>query len=77
MAAAIDERIQSDTKGAKSLRDAFRFLVAWSARERRAFTIAELPGSDSAGHWVQTRAIVEGGCARSPTLRATSPLGAG
>ena len=42
MAAAIDERIQKESKGAKSLRDAFRFLVAWSARERRAFTIDEL-----------------------------------
>ncbi len=42
MAAAIDERIQSASKGAKSLRDAFRFLVAWSARERRAFSNEEL-----------------------------------
>ena len=42
MAAAIDDRIQSQTKGAKSLRDALRHLVAWTARERRAFTIDEL-----------------------------------
>ena len=42
MAAAIDERIQSDSKGAKSLRDAFRYLVAWTARERRAFANDEL-----------------------------------
>lgn len=39
MAAAIDERIQSESKRTKSLRDALRFMVAWSARERRAFRI--------------------------------------
>lgn len=42
MAAAIDERIQSESKGARSLRDALRFLVAWTARERRAFANDEL-----------------------------------
>jgi predicted metalloprotease with PDZ domain len=42
MGAAIDDRIQSRTNGAKSLRDALRHLVTWSARERRAFTIDEL-----------------------------------
>ena len=43
MAAAMDDRIQQESKGTKSLRDAFRYLVAWSARERRAFTMEELP----------------------------------
>jgi predicted metalloprotease with PDZ domain len=42
MAAAIDDRIQAETKGARSLRDALRYLVAWTARERRAFSIDEL-----------------------------------
>jgi predicted metalloprotease with PDZ domain len=42
MAAAIDDRIQAETKGARSLRDALRYLVAWTARERRAFTLDEL-----------------------------------
>jgi predicted metalloprotease with PDZ domain len=42
MAAAIDERIQSESKGTKSLRDALRFMVAWAARERRGFTNDEL-----------------------------------
>ena len=59
MAAAIDERIQSETNGARSLRDAFRFLVAWSGRERRAFTIAELPDLIQQATGVQTRTIVE------------------
>ena len=44
MAAAIDDRIQSATGGRRSLRDALRFLVAWTARERRAFAIDELAG---------------------------------
>ena len=44
MAAAIDDRIQRETKGAQSLRDTLRWLVDWTARERRAFTVEELPG---------------------------------
>lgn len=43
MAAAIDDRIQRESKGARSLRDALRHLVAWTAREHRAFTLDELP----------------------------------
>jgi predicted metalloprotease with PDZ domain len=43
MAAAMDERIERESKGARSLRDALRFLVAWTARERRAFEVEELP----------------------------------
>ena len=44
MAAAIDDRIRAETKGAKSLRDALVFLIDWSGRERRGFAIAELAG---------------------------------
>ena len=44
MAAAIDDRIRSASNGAKSLRDALRFLVAWTAREHRAFSNDELAG---------------------------------
>lgn len=44
MAAALDDRIQSETKGAKSLRDALRYLVAWTSREQRAFRNEELAG---------------------------------
>lgn len=43
MAAAIDDRIQRESKGARSLRDALRHLVAWTAREHRAFSLDELP----------------------------------
>lgn len=63
MAAAIDDRIQSATGGRRSLRDALRFLVAWTARERRAFAIDELAGliqqatgvdtSDVIARWLQ------------------------
>jgi predicted metalloprotease with PDZ domain len=43
MAADLDDLIRRESKGAKSMRDAFRHLVAWSVREKRAFTIDELP----------------------------------
>lgn len=43
MAAAIDDRIQRESGGARSLRDALRHLVAWTAREHRAFSLDELP----------------------------------
>ena len=59
MAAAIDDRIQQESKGAKSLRDGFRYLVAWSARERRAFTIEELPQLIQQATGVSVSAIVQ------------------
>lgn len=59
MAAAIDERIQAETKEAKSLRDALRFLVAWSTRERRGFRLDELGGLIEQATGVDTRAIIE------------------
>jgi predicted metalloprotease with PDZ domain len=43
MAAAMDDRIGRESKGTRSLRDALRFLVAWTARERRAFEVEDLP----------------------------------
>jgi predicted metalloprotease with PDZ domain len=58
MAAAIDDRIQAESKGTRSLRDALRFLVAWTARERRAFTLDELPGLIREATGVDTAAIV-------------------
>jgi predicted metalloprotease with PDZ domain len=59
MAAAIDDRIRAATGGAKSLRDAFRFLVAWSAREQRAFTDAELPRLIEHATGVDVGAVVD------------------
>lgn len=58
MAAAIDERIQRETGGAKSLRDALRYLVAWTDRERRAFTLDELPVLVRTATGVDTSAVV-------------------
>jgi predicted metalloprotease with PDZ domain len=58
MAAAIDDRIQAETKGAKSLRDAFRYLVAWTARERRAFTIDELGRLIQEGTGVDVQRVI-------------------
>ena len=58
MAAAIDERIQAESKGTQSLRDALRFLVAWTAREHRAFAIDELPGLIQRATNVDTRPII-------------------
>jgi predicted metalloprotease with PDZ domain len=58
MAAAIDERIQAETKGARTLRDAFRYLVAWTAKERRAFATDELAPLIRAATGVDTSAVV-------------------
>ncbi len=59
MAAAIDEHIQRQTSGAKSLRDALRYLVAWTAKEQRAFTVEELPALIQTATGVDTREVIE------------------
>ena len=63
MAAEMDDRIQAQTKGGKCLRDAFRALVAWSAKNQRALQVEEMSTiiSDSTGvdvhdivaHWME------------------------
>ncbi len=58
MAAAIDDRIRSQSKGLKSLRDAFQFLVAWTARERRAFANDELASLIQQATGVDTTAVI-------------------
>ncbi len=58
MAAAIDERIQRQTSGAKSLRDALQFLLAWTAREQRAFAVEELPALIREATGVDVTAVV-------------------
>ena len=58
MAAALDDRIQATTGGAKSLRDALRYLVTWTAREHRAFTLDELPGLLREATGVDVSAVV-------------------
>jgi predicted metalloprotease with PDZ domain len=63
MAAEMDDRIQAQTGGKKSLRDAFRALLAWSATNQRAIQVEELTRiiSESTGvdvhdivaHWME------------------------
>ncbi len=59
MAAALDEHIQGETQGLKSLRDALRYLVAWTSREQRAFALDELPDLIRQATGVDTRAVME------------------
>jgi predicted metalloprotease with PDZ domain len=42
MAAEMDDRIRAQTSGQKSLRDALRYLIAWTTQNRRAFRTDEL-----------------------------------
>ena len=58
MAAAIDDRIQSASNGTKGLRDALRYLVAWTAREHRAFQIDELGALIEEATGVNTRSVI-------------------
>lgn len=44
LAAELDDRIRKETGSRKRLRDFFRHLVVWSAREKRGFRVDELPG---------------------------------
>lgn len=59
MAAALDDHIRSETKGARSLRDALRYLVTWTAREKRAFRNEELAGLIREATGVETGPIIE------------------
>jgi predicted metalloprotease with PDZ domain len=60
MAAAVDERIQRASGGTRSLRDAFRYLLEWTARERRGFDdSAELARLIEAATGVDTRPQIE------------------
>jgi predicted metalloprotease with PDZ domain len=43
MAAEMDDRIREETHGQKSLRDAFRWLLAWSTAHRTAFLTDRFP----------------------------------
>jgi predicted metalloprotease with PDZ domain len=42
MAAEMDDRIQTQTGGKKSLRDGFRALLAWNAKNQRALQVEEI-----------------------------------
>jgi predicted metalloprotease with PDZ domain len=64
MAAEMDDRIQAQTGGNKSLRDGFRALLAWSATNQRAFQVEEMSRiisestgvdvHDIAARWMET-----------------------
>ena len=58
MAAEMDARIREKTQGGKRLRDALRHLMAWSAKNRRAFQIEELPVIFQEATGVDTRDIL-------------------
>ncbi len=60
LAAALDDRIRERTGGRKSLRDALRALLAWTARERRAWTLGELPARFREATGVDTRDLFAG-----------------
>ncbi len=59
MAAEMDARIRARTKNARRMRDAFRYLVAWSIRNQRAFRIEELPGIFQQATGVDTGDILQ------------------
>ena len=59
MAAAIDDRIRAESNGARSLRDALRYLVDWTAREHRAFATDELATLIQRATGVDTRAVID------------------
>ena len=58
MAAAIDDRIRLESKGARSLRDALRFMVAWAVRERRGFRNDELATLIQQATGVETSSVI-------------------
>jgi predicted metalloprotease with PDZ domain len=59
MAREMDERIRAETDGRRSLADALRHVIAWSARERRPFELEQIPRLLSEGAGVELRDIYE------------------
>ena len=58
MAAEMDDRIQAQTGGKKSLRDAFRALLAWSAKNQHALQVEEMTRIISESTGIDVRDIV-------------------
>ena len=59
MAAALyRQRIQERSGRRTSLRDAFRFLLVWAARERRGFAIDELASLIEQATGVDSRHVI-------------------
>jgi len=59
MAAEMDDRIRAQSHGQKSLRDALRHLIAWSAQNQRPFRVDELPVRFREATGVETRDILD------------------
>ena len=59
LAADMDDRIRAQTSGQKSLRDALRYLMAWTAQNRRAFRTDELPEIFRQATGVDTTSILK------------------
>jgi predicted metalloprotease with PDZ domain len=59
MAAEMDDRIRDKTQQKKSLRDALRYLLDWSEKNRRAFRVEELPMIFRDATGVDTRDILD------------------
>jgi predicted metalloprotease with PDZ domain len=66
MAAEMDELIRRQTNGSRSLRDALRHLIAWSAREKRAWRIEELPAIFRQATGVDTKPVLDKWLAGTP-----------
>ena len=66
MAAEMDDRIRAESGGARSLRDALRFLVARTSRSQTAFEADTFPDLVESGTGVKVRDIYER-WARAPT----------
>jgi predicted metalloprotease with PDZ domain len=59
MAAEMDDRIREETQGAKSLRDAFRWLLSWSARHGMPLQTERFPDYIEAATGVRVGDIFE------------------
>jgi predicted metalloprotease with PDZ domain len=58
MAAEMDDAIRAQTNDRKSLRDALRYLIDWTAENHRAFRVEELPQIFREATSVDTSAIL-------------------
>jgi predicted metalloprotease with PDZ domain len=59
MAGEMDDAIRAQTSGQKSLRDALRYLIAWTAQNHRAFRTDELPEIFRQATGVDTSSILK------------------
>lgn len=59
----MDRRIREESRGAKRLRDAFRYFVKWTEREKRAFRTDEIPAIIKEATSVDVRGVIAQGLA--------------